>query len=224
MKTNPIIHLAMADDHTLFRSGLINIITSFDHCRVDIDVDNGKLLVERIEQASRIPDVCIIDVNMPEMNGYETLRAIKDRWPAVKVLVLSAHSNEFCIIKMLREGADGYLSKNCTPRELQNALLSLQKYGFYYPEFISGRLINLLQNKSKNLPVLTDKELQFLSLCATELTYKEIANILCVSPRTIDKFSKVLFEKLNVNTRTSLATFAFHIGLSTDPNAGTRYV
>ncbi len=219
MENNSVIHIAIADDHVLMRQGLVQIVDSFDNFKVDVDVSNGKQLVEKLGNSKQQPDICIFEISMPEMNGYETLVTLKEKWPDLKVLILSACNNEFAIIKMLRDGANGFLSKTCSAFELNKALNSIYTTGMYYPESISGRLISLLQHKNKDmLPVLTDREIQFLSLCATTLSYKEIAKIMYVSPRTIDKFSKVLFDKLRVNSRTSLAAFAFNIGLYTDVN------
>jgi two-component system, NarL family, invasion response regulator UvrY len=219
MGEEPVIHIAIADDHNLFRQGVIQILNGFENFKVDIEVSNGKQLIEKLSNGKNRIDICIFEINMPEMNGYNTLKGIKEQWPDMKVLILSGYNNEFAIIKLLRDGANGYLLKSCNAFELRKALNSIYTIGIYYPELISGRLINLIQNRNKEMIiVLTDKEIEFLSLCSTKLSYKDIAKIMYVSPRTVDKFSKVLFEKLNVNSRTALASFAFNIGLYTDIN------
>lgn len=217
MEEKKTIHLAIADEQTLFREGITHIINGFNNFKIDISVDNGKQLLEKLSTCKNQPDICIFEINMPEMNGYETLVSLKEKWSDIKVLILSSYSNEFAIIKMLKGGANGYLLKSCGAFELNKALNSIYTHGTYYLDSFSGRLISLLQNK-KIFPLLTDREMQFLSLCPTTLSYKDIARIMFVSPRTVDKFSKVLFKKLNLNSRTSLAAFAFNIGLYTDVN------
>jgi len=217
MEEKKTIHLAIADDQVLFRQGITHIINGFDNFKIDISVNNGKQLLEKLSVCKNQPDICIFEINMPEMNGYETLISLRGKWPGLKVLILSCYNNEFAITKMLREGANGYLLKSSSPSELNKALNSIHTNGIYYLDSFSGRLIGLLQNKEP-LPLLTDREIQFLSLCPTTLSYKDIARIMFVSPRTVDKFSKILFKKLNLNSRTSLAAFAFNIGLYTDAN------
>lgn len=215
MKT---IKIGIADDHTLYRSGLASIISGFDDCQVVFEAEDGSAALEKIETSTPNIDICILDINMPNLNGYDTLMSIKEKWPKVKVLMLSAYNNIHAIVKTLRCGTNGYMLKNCKPSELHEAIHKIHFNGYYYPDVISGRMIYLLNNDSADIPVLTNLELRFLSLCATELTYKQIADILCVSPRTIDKYSKVLFDKLNVRTRTALATFALNIGLESTIN------
>jgi DNA-binding NarL/FixJ family response regulator len=209
------IHLAIADGQLLFREGITRILNDFGNVIVDIDVSNGKLLLDKLSACSVPPHICVFDVSMPVINGYETLKHLKGKWPSIKVLILSSHSNKFAVLKALRDGANGYLLKNSSIPELHKAIQSIHLSGFYYPESISGSLINLLQNNTKDaFPLLSDREMQFLSLCPTNLTYKQIGELMFVSSRTIDKFSKVLFDKLNVHSRTALAAFALSIGLN----------
>lgn len=212
---NTTYRIAIADTQVLFRQGLIEILSSLN-CDVLFDVDNGKELVERLNATTEKPDLCIFEIDMPELNGYETVRLIKERWPDVAVLILSSHNNVYGMVKLLCDGADGFLLKSCSADELSEAIASLKENGCYCPQYISGRMMYLLKNKQKDLPVLTDKELRFLSLCMTDMTYKEIANQLYISPRTVDKMSSNLFEKIGVATRTSLAVFATSLGLSPD--------
>jgi len=214
MKNNTY-RIAIADSQVLFRQGLIEILTSLD-CDVLFDVDNGKELVDHLRAAIEKPDLCIFEIDMPELNGYETVRMVKEQWPDMNVLILSSHNNVYSMVKLLCDGADGFLLKSCSLDELREAIISLQENGCYCPQYISGRMMYLLKNKQKDLPVLTDKELRFLSLCMTDMTYKEIATELYISPRTVDKMSSNLFEKIGVATRTSLAVFATSLGLTPD--------
>src|SRR5689334_23138637 len=122
MEKQALIRLAIADDHTLFRAGLVSLIKMFGNVKVEMEVNNGKELIDKIEATKNPPDVCIIDINMPVMNGYETLKCLKEKWPGIKVLVLSICNNEFAVIKLLKEGANGFLSKNCDYNELNRAI------------------------------------------------------------------------------------------------------
>jgi two-component system invasion response regulator UvrY len=165
--------VAIADDQVLFREGITHIINGFDNFKIDISVNNGKQLLEKLSACKNQPDICIFEINMPEMNGYETLISLKEKWPTLKVLILSSYSNEFAITKMLKGGATGYLLKSSSTFDLNKALNSIYTHGSYYPDSFSVRLIGLLQNREP-LPLLTDRELQFLSLCPTPCPTKTL--------------------------------------------------
>jgi two-component system, NarL family, invasion response regulator UvrY len=158
----------------------------------------------------------LLDVNMPESDGYETARWIYKNYPQVKVLALSMFSDEGTIIRMLRLGAKGYIMKNADPEELKLALDSVLKKDFYLSEYISGKIISGL-HKDIDMPEepisLNEKEREFLRWVCTELTYKDIAAKMFVSPRTVDDYRNSLFEKLKVKTRIGLVLYAIRNGL-----------
>jgi len=153
------------------------------------------------------------------MDGYETAVWLKKNYPLVKVLALSMYDNENAIIRMFKAGAKGYILKDCDPAELRAALDSINSKGFYYSEMVTGRLIHTINqldeddNTVKNLIQLNDRELEFLKLACSELTYKEIADKMFLSPRTIDGYRDALFEKLNVKTRVGLVMYAIKNGI-----------
>lgn len=211
--------VALVDDHVLLRNGLANIIRNFKTHDVLFEADNGRQCVERLE-AGFIPSIVLLDINMPEMDGYLTAQVIKSRFPAVKVLALSMYDSESSIIRMLRNGARGYILKDTDPTELQAALESVEQKGYYHSEMVTSRLIRLVNDLDnpesgikQQMITLSDKEIEFLKLSCTELTYKEIADRMGVSPRTVDGYRDGLFEKLPVKTRVGLVLYAIRSGL-----------
>ncbi|MBW7914626.1 MAG: response regulator transcription factor, partial [Taibaiella sp.] len=141
MNKSDTIKVALADDHTMFRRGLVSILKPYADIEVLFDVANGRELVDAIHAADIRPDICIIDINMPEMNGYDTARHIKRHFPKIKMLALSMYDDEDNIIKMLRNGANGYLLKDSEPDVLVDALKALHKQGFYHSELITADIL-----------------------------------------------------------------------------------
>src|SRR5690349_453631 len=137
--------VALVDDHVLLRNGLANIIRNFQSHDILFEADNGRQCVAKLE-AGLIPSIVLLDINMPEMDGYSTAMIIKSRFPQVKVLALSMYDSENSIIRMLRSGARGYILKDSDPGELQQALLDVQQKGYYQSEMITSRLIRLVND------------------------------------------------------------------------------
>ncbi|HTS45392.1 MAG TPA: response regulator transcription factor [Puia sp.] len=209
------IQVAIADDHTLLRKALAKLVNSFENYAVLFEAENGKEIKNKIAQHI-VPDIVLLDVNMPEMDGYETARWLYKNYPQIKVLALSMLSDEKTIIKMLRLGAKGYILKNIDPEELKNALDSIVKKNFYLSEYISGKIISGLHkdaDRQEEPVVLTEKEKDFLRLICSEITYKDIAAQMYVSPRTVDEYRNHLFEKLKVKSRIGLVLYAIRSGL-----------
>ncbi|MFT3681179.1 MAG: response regulator transcription factor [Ferruginibacter sp.] len=211
-------NIALTDDHILLRTGLAGLIKSLGHT-VIFEADNGRDLIEKIE-AGHDPDIIILDINMPVMDGYQTAEWLRQNRPAIKILALSMYSNEIAILRMLRHGARGYILKDCQPEELEQAITSLINKGYHYSEVVGLRIIDALNQLGhegtdiKNAIDLTTREIDFLKLICTELTYKEIADKMMVSPRTIDGYREMMFEKLNLKTRVGLAVFAMKYGIA----------
>jgi two-component system, NarL family, invasion response regulator UvrY len=213
MNTDAKIKVALADDHVLLRNGLAGLVNSFDNYTVIFEADNGKEFQQKIN-AGNLPQLVLMDINMPEMDGYETTLWLKRNHPDIKVLALSMYDNENAIIRMLRNGARGYLLKDTEPKEFKQALDAIMQKGFYYSELVTGKLIHAVNsitddgNELASSIKLSDREIEFLKLICTEMTYKEIAEKMFLSPRTIDGYRDALFEKLNSKTRTGLVIFA----------------
>ena len=210
-KTNASV--AIVDDHILLRNGLANLIRGLETYAVLFEANNGKDFIKQL-QPRYLPDIVLLDINMPEMDGYETALWLKRNYPGIKILALSMYDNENSIIRMMKNGAKGYILKDIDPLEFRQALDSLMRKGFYYSELITGKLIHAVnqldepEQMLKNLISLNDREIEFLKLACTEMTYKEIAEKMYLSVRTIDGYRDALFEKLNVKSRVGLVLYA----------------
>lgn len=209
------IQVAVADDHSLLRNALAKLINSFDSYSVIFEAGNGNEIKEKLSKHV-IPDIVLLDVNMPDMDGYETAQWLHKNYPQVKVLALSMFSDENIIIRMLKLGAKGYILKNAEPEELNTALDSVLKKDFYLSEFISGKIVSGL-NKDLDRPkenmMLSEKEKELLKYMVSELSYKDIAAKMFISPRTLDDYRNNLFEKTKVKTRVGLVIYAIRNGL-----------
>jgi two-component system invasion response regulator UvrY len=216
MKAPAKFKVAIADDHTLLRKALGKLINSFESYEILFEVENGKELKEKVSN-HLIPDIILLDVNMPEMDGYATVSWLYKNFPQIKVLALSMFSDELTIIKMLRLGAKGYIMKNIDPDELKDALDSVMQKNFYLSEYISSKVISgLHRDLDKEIePVsLTEKEKEFLKLVCSDATYKDIAAKMFVSPRTVDEYRNHLFDKLKVKSRVGLVMYAIRNGIA----------
>lgn len=210
--------VVLVDDHVLLRNGLANLIRSFGEYAVLFEAYNGLDFIRQLKPRS-LPDLVLLDVYMPEMDGYETALWIKQNYPGIKILALSMYDTDNSIIRMLKNGVKGYILKDIEPTELKMALESVIYKGFYYSEMVTGKLIHTIntldggEQKVNHLLRLNDRELEFLKLACTECTYKEIAEQMYLSPRTIDGYRDALFEKLTVKTRVGLVLYAIRNGI-----------
>ena len=214
-KTSKNIQVAITDDHVLLRNALARLVNSFEGYSVLVEADNGKDLCNKITQ-HQVPDIVLLDVNMPEMDGFETTRWLSKNYPFIKVLVLSMLSDEKTIIKIFRLGAKGYLLKNADSEELKTALDAVINKNVYLSEYVSGKLISGLHNdteKEIQPVVLNEKEREFLRWTCTELAYKDIAEKMHVSPRTVDDYRQALFNKLKAHSRVGLVLYAIRNGI-----------
>lgn len=212
------IKVALVDDHSLLRNGLASLVMSLGY-EVIYECSNGRQLIDKIDKRN-LPDIVLMDINMPEMDGFEATLWLKKNYPLVNVLALSMYDDENSVIRMIRNGARGYILKDTDPNELRQAIDSITSKGFYYSDLVSGRLIRSIQdddeeenNHRKLVLGLSEKHIEFLKLAATEMTYKEIAQQVHLSPRTIDGYRDELFEKLDVKSRVGLVLFAIRNGI-----------
>jgi len=213
--SNKPILVAIADDHTLLRKALATLVGSFGEYTILFEADNGREVKKKINE-HQVPDLVLLDVNMPEMDGFETAGWLNKNYPKIKVLALSMFSDERTIIRMLRQGARGYIMKNIEPEELKKALDSVVTKNFYLSEEISGKIISGLHkdaDREEEPPNLTQREKDFLRLICSEITYKDIAAKMFVSPRTVDEYRNSLFEKLKVKSRVGLVMYAMRNGM-----------
>lgn len=220
--------IAIADDHTLFRKGLIKLLDE-DRYELLFDVKNGKVMADKIrENESRLPDIVITEIDMPGMNGYEAVAWLRDNYPSVKVLVVSMVDREEAIVRMLKLGVKGYLSKEMEPEDLYAALQSIVKKDYYYTDFVTNKLVHSLQNEepiyqeNAAMPLnhdvwdtLSARQKEFVRYACTEMIYEEIAGKMFVSPKTIDGYRDAVFEKFNVKSRVGLVLYAIRHKLVT---------
>jgi DNA-binding NarL/FixJ family response regulator len=219
MPGKPAPSLALVDDHTLFRKGLISLIEMVNkEYTILFEADNGIDLKEKLNP-SRQPDVILMDINMPHMDGFASVQWLKDNFPLINILVVSMIEKEETIVRMLKLGVKGYICKDVEPKELGEALHAIMNKGFYYTDFITGKLVHSLQNgqdsseKTEVWALMNDRERDFLQLACSEYTYNEIAGKMYLSPKTIDGYRNALFEKLHVKSRVGLALYAVKHGL-----------
>jgi two-component system invasion response regulator UvrY len=208
--------IALVDDHVLVRKGFANLLRTMGH-EVALEADDGRKFIEEI-RASELPDLVLLDINMPEMDGYKTALWIRKHYPQLKVLALSMYDNENAIISMLRCGTRGYVLKYAEPGVLGEAIESVLKKGYYHSDLLAEQLARANQDRGpRSVPpdhlLLTSKETEFLKLVCTELTYKEIADKMGLRPRTVDSYRDILFEKLNLKSRVGLVLYAIRNGL-----------
>jgi len=213
------MRLALVDDHTLFRKGLISLIKMVcSDCEIIFEADNGNDLQLKLNKETA-PDIILMDVNMPFMDGFATVEWLNKNYPLIKVLVVSMITKEDSIVRMLKLGVKGYLCKDVEPNELGEALNAIMDKGFYYTDFITGKLVHSLQNidaqndKHSGIRLMNDREKDFLKLACSELTYNQIAAQMYLSPKTIDGYRDALFDKLQVKSRVGMALYAVKYGL-----------
>lgn len=210
-------HIAIVDDHTMFRKGLCVLINLFPDYKVTLEAANGKDFISHLDPVN-LPDILLLDIAMPEMDGYAVSAWVNEHYPSIKILALSTMDSEVAIIRMIRAGARGYLHKDADPAELKAAFQEVLTHG-YYSNGTFGR-----NSFRAGLPVpahdiatlvgtLTEKELTFLRLACSEKTYYEIAGEMFLSVRTIDGYRDTLFKKLQVSSRIGLVLFALKNGI-----------
>lgn len=200
--------VVIVDDHMLLSQAIGGLVDQFEQFEVLYLCRNGQELLTKLKVPKNIPDIVLMDVNMPILNGIETTLLLKEQYPQIKVLALSIEEDEQTILKMLRAGAKGYLMKDVKKTELNSALLEVLKHGYYHTNTVSKILINSLKENDANAVVLKERELEFIQHACTEKTYKEIADDMCLSPKTIEGYRDVLYEKLHLKNRTGLVIYA----------------
>jgi len=212
MQTADTIRVALVDDHKLFRKGMLELINGFTDFEVVWEAENGKDFTQKISPQN-LPDVVLLDISMPVMDGYETARWLEQRFPEVKILALSMHNDDETIMKMLKSGVNGYVLKNADPAELKIALKTLVQEGSYYDHRVTDILVKNINAPKKTNIELNDREIEFLKLACTELPYKSFAPLLKINPRLVEDTREKLFRKLEVVTRVGLVLYAIKNGI-----------
>jgi len=191
------------------------LVNSFAGFEVVVDALNGKELMDKLSAKSYQPDIVLIDVNMPVMDGAQTAENITRSYPLVKTVALSMKEDDLTIINMIRAGCCAYLLKDVSAGELEIALKEVDKNGYYNADASNinfRRLVRMALGKTDG-STLTEKEKQFIQLAASDLTYKQIASRMNMAERTIDGYRESLFEKLNVQSRVGMVLEGVRRGL-----------
>ncbi len=211
--------IVIVDDHTMFRKGLCMLIDLFPQYRILFDAENGKDFIAKLTP-DNLPDIVLLDISMPVMDGYDTAIWIKNNYPEIKILALSTMDADTAIIKMIQRGAKGYVLKDADPDELKLAFKEVLTRGFFYNDLVSKKVLNsinlLVDNNSaiNKLLKLSTRELEFLKLTCSEKSYQQIAAEMFVSERTVDGYREALFKKLGVSTRVGLVMYAIKNGIT----------
>jgi DNA-binding NarL/FixJ family response regulator len=201
--------VVIVDDHLLLSGSLEKLINSFDGFSVLFHASNGKELQQKLKINSKLPDIILLDINMPVMDGFETAAWLTENHPEIKVLALSMEDDEKVIIKMLQKGAKGYLLKDIHPDRLKIALREVMDRGYYHSEKVAATLLHSIQpSYNKEEVKFKQNELTFLQLACSEMTYKEIADVMSLSPKTIDGYRQELFNRLHIKNRVGLVIYA----------------
>lgn len=211
--------LILADDHILLRDALANLINKFEEFAVSAVAGNGREVIDFIKNGTDA-DIVLMDLNMPDMDGYEAARWLVKNKPEIKIVILTMYDSEIALIRMLQSGVNGFLKKDIHPGELKNALLAVAGGDYYYSNHTTVKLASLFKTNDLNRSnleksILNDPEIEFLKLASTEMTYKEIARVMHLSPRNIDSYRDALFTKLEVKSRVGLAIYAVKHGIVT---------
>lgn len=205
--------IALVDDHTLLSQAIGNLVEGFEEFQTEGIFKNGQDLLTALKAQEINPEIVLMDVNMPVLNGIETTKILTEEFPQIKVLALSVEEEETTIIQMLKAGARGYLSKDIQKDVLWQALKTTLDTGFYHTQNVTQVLLGNMHKKSNELDELKEREIEFIQLACTDLTYKEIADKMFLSPKTIDNYRDSVFAKLNIKNRVGLVLFAIKSGI-----------
>ena len=200
--------VVVVEDHKLLSQAISGLVNSFEQFEVYYLCGNGKELLTNLKTPKNIPDIILMDVNMPILNGIETTRIVSKEYPGIKVIALSIEEDETTIINMLKVGAKGYLLKDIEKNTLEIALKEVMRNGYYYTQDISNILVNSFNHKNSSEVKLKEREIEFIKHACSEMTYKEISEKMFLSPKTIEGYRDVLFQKLNFKNRIGLVLYA----------------
>lgn len=207
--------IGIVDDHQLFLKSLSTLIASLPGYTIVLEALNGKDMADKLAAGQTVPDIILIDVTMPVMDGFATARYLTERYPQAKTIALSMKDDDFSVIGMIKAGCCAYLLKDIHPNELERALQEVIEKGYYNADVSNLHFRRLFLSGKDAAPAVTEKEKAFISHACSDLTYKEIAARMNLSERTIDGYREVLFQKFNVQSRVGLVLEAIRRKLVT---------
>lgn len=210
------LNIVVTDDHRLFRKGMIALLEDFDFIDEIYEAGNGNELLELLKSLEVIPDIVLLDLRMPEMDGLEATKKLNKLYHDIKIIILTMDDDEQFILHLLNEGINGYLLKDADPDELETALKKVISEGFYFTESISKTILRMQNKKGKQtMPVFiefTPREKEVLQLVCKGLTAAEIAKELALSSRTIEGYKRALLEKTGTKNMAGLVVFSIKNG------------
>lgn len=207
-----IIPVAFADNHLSVLETISMFLDAQDDIQVTIKARDGKDLLYQLEQAAALPKVSLVDIMMPRLNGFETVPLLRDRWPDMKIIVLTGFLTEEYMERMVMLGVDSYISKDSHPDEICKAIRSVVTNGVYYNGQYNLQLIRAAKKNSLSLPALTELEKMIMKLIVEDRSYLEIAGILHLTEKSVEAHRSRLFNKLGVNSKLKLALYALQYG------------
>ena len=215
---HPTINIALVDDHNLFRKGLIKLINLGDveqKYSILFEADNGFDMQEKLS-SRLVPDIILMDIDMPDMDGYTAVSWLRKYHPGIKILIISMFETEETVIRMTQLNVNGYLSKDIEVEDMHRALESIISKGYYFSDTVSAIMARNIRKGGDPQPAravaITEVERELLKLACTDLTYDQIAQQMHLSPKTIDGYRDNLFRKLEVKTRVTLVVQALKRG------------
>lgn len=214
MEMKNIIRIAIADDHVLMREGLVKQLSSDPGINVIIEARHGLDMLQQLEKVSELPDIAIVDLKMPVMDGFALTDELKKKYPQIAVLILSAYTSEYNVAAMISKGVRGYLLKECSPTEFSNAIYSIYATGYYYSVLADEQVFKMLQRSNVKATNIPERQMELLKYCATELRYDQIAEKMGVSLSTLKGYREELFGRIGVNSRAAAVMFAMRSGIT----------
>lgn len=206
------IKYAIADDHKLFRKGVIASLEDSPDFELVLEAQNGRELLNNLSKTK--PDIILLDLKMPEMDGIEATTEIRRHDENIKIIVITMHDDEKYVIHLMEIGANGYLLKNAEPEEIKAAILTAYENGYYFNDFVNKALLKRVVHKTQLKPVfnkdveLTSREIEVLKLICQEQTANEISKLIFLSPRTVEGIRTRLLEKIGVKNTAGLVMYA----------------
>lgn len=197
------IKIGLADDHQLFLKSLALMLNTLQRFEVVVEAVHGVDLQQKLKMVKELPEIILIDVNMPVMDGGATATWLKQNYPNIYLVALSMNDKDQTIVRMFKAGCCSYLLKDIHPTELEKALIEIYEKGYYNADVCNVNFRRLLSNEEIR-PKVTENELRFLNLACSDMTYKSIAMEMNLSERTIDGYRESLFEKFSVQSRVGL--------------------
>jgi DNA-binding NarL/FixJ family response regulator len=211
------INISIADDYKIFREGLKVGLSADPNLQIISEADNGEDLLKVLEKS--LPDVIIMDLKMPLMDGMEATKQVRKKYPSVKVLVVSMYEDDKFIIHLMENGANGYLLKNAEPEEIRRSIYAVHENGYYFNDLVNKALLKKLVIKNNLKPSfnqnidLSEREQEVLKLICEEKTAAEIAKQIYLSPRSVEGIRQRLIEKVGVRNTAGLVMFAVKNGI-----------